>query len=112
MGPSFCATRGRTISDAPATWPQDRGTSLRSWDRWPGGGSCCQKLDRRFTGGVRVAANVINGDTRADLLVAASTGTLDQVQAFENVTPGELMNFFADDPLFFGSGAFIVGRPQ
>jgi uncharacterized protein GlcG (DUF336 family) len=64
-----------------------------------------------FTGGVRVAAGDVNGDTHADIIVAAGTSGGPHVRVFDGVTgaqlPGAIGSFFAYNPGFTG-GVFVA----
>jgi hypothetical protein len=69
-------------------------------------------FDESFRGGVRVASSDLNGDRRADLVLASGPGVLPQasgsvVRTFNGQTLKELDNFYPFDPLF--SGGVYVG---
>ncbi|MFN4260382.1 MAG: S8 family serine peptidase [Gemmataceae bacterium] len=62
-----------------------------------------------FTGGVRVAGGDLNGDGRADIVVAAGPGGGPHVRAFSGANLALLHNFFAYSPLFSGGVHVAVG---
>ena len=64
--------------------------------------------DAAFTGGVRVAAGVVNGDGRADIVTGAGPGAAGgQVKVFDGRTGGSLRSFFAYDTAFIG-GVYVA----
>src|SRR5262249_29990841 len=62
-----------------------------------------------FKGGVRVAAADVNGDGKADIIVAAGKGGGPQVQVYDGATLALIRNFFAFAPTF-GGGVFVAAR--
>lgn len=62
-----------------------------------------------FTGGVNVAAGDVNGDGRADLIVAAGPGGGPHVKVFDGITLTEVRSFYAYSPLFTGGVSVAVG---
>jgi hypothetical protein len=64
-----------------------------------------------FTGGVRVAAGDVNGDGRADIIVAAGPGAGPHVKVFNtSVDGGTLLNFAPYDSSFLG-GVYVGFGP-
>src|SRR5581483_10130345 len=68
-------------------------------------------FDEAFRGGVRVASSDLNGDRKADLVLASGPGILPQAQGsvvrtFNGQTLKELDNFYPFDPHFAG-GVYV-----
>jgi len=59
-----------------------------------------------FTGGVRVGAEQLNGDGRADILTGAGPGGGPHVEAFSGGNLDLLQSYFAYDPTFMG-GVYV-----
>jgi hypothetical protein len=59
-----------------------------------------------FTGGVRVAAGDVNGDSLDDIITAAGPGGNGHVKAFNGTSSAEIASFFAYGPSFTG-GVFV-----
>jgi serralysin len=59
-----------------------------------------------FFGGVRVAANDLNGDGRDDIITGAGPGGGPHVRAFDGQTLAQLDSFFAYSAFFTG-GVFV-----
>ena len=64
--------------------------------------------DPAFTGGVRVATANIDGDGRADLVIAPGAGGTSRLHAFRGATGAEITNF-KPYPAAFEGGVFIGG---
>jgi uncharacterized repeat protein (TIGR01451 family) len=62
----------------------------------------------QFLGGVRVAAGDVNGDGRADIIVAAGRGGGPQVQVYDGATFNALFNFYCFNTPFFTGGLFVA----
>jgi hypothetical protein len=62
-----------------------------------------------FVGGVRVAAGDVNGDGRADIIVAAGPGGGPQVRVFSGLDLSELANFYAYPDAFTGGVTVAAG---
>jgi len=60
-----------------------------------------------FSGGVRVAADDINGDGMADIIVGAGPGALPQITVFSGADLSVLLSFFAF-PGSFAGGVFVA----
>jgi hypothetical protein len=61
-----------------------------------------------FKGGVRVAAGDVNGDGKADIIVAAGKGGGPQVQVYDGATMSVIANFYAFGVPSFGGGVFVA----
>jgi len=62
-----------------------------------------------FTGGVNVAAGDVNGDGRADLVVAAGPGGGPHVKVFDGLSGAEIASFYAYNAAFSGGVSVAVG---
>ena len=62
-----------------------------------------------FVGGVRVAAGDVNGDGRADIIVAAGPGGGPQVRVLSGLDLSELANFYAYPAEFTGGVTVAAG---
>lgn len=62
-----------------------------------------------FMGGVRVASGDVNGDGRADIIVATGPGGGPHIKVFDGVTGAELRSFFAYDVSFTGGVSVAAG---
>ena len=76
-----------------------RGSLLMSFGAFPG----------FFRGGVFVAAGDVNGDGRADIIVALDNGALPLVRVFDGNTGNLLRSFFAYEPTFIGGVRVAAG---
>ena len=76
-----------------------RGSLLLSFNAYPG----------FFRGGVFVAAGDVNGDGRADIIVAPDTGVPGVVRVFDASTGDLLKSFFAYSPTFTGGVRVAAG---
>src|SRR5206468_1327213 len=62
--------------------------------------------DPTFGGGVRVAADDLNGDGRADVITGAGPGGGPHVKVYDGSSGVQLRSFFAYDPTFLG-GVYV-----
>lgn len=66
-------------------------------------------FDPAFKGGVNVAAGDVNGDGRADVIVAAGPGGGPQVKVFDGATGAQTRSFLAFEPAFGGGVRVAAG---
>jgi hypothetical protein len=80
----------------------------------PGGAGSFYAFLAAFTGGVRVAAVDVNGDSIPDIIAGAGPGGGPHVRIFDGATgaqlPGPLGSFFAFDARFPGGVFVAIGR--
>jgi hypothetical protein len=83
---------------AVCVWSGKDGSLLNSFYALPSG----------FTGGVRVGAGDVNGDSKADVIAGAGPGALPQVSVFSGAGLAVLQSFWAF-PTSFRGGVYVAG---
>ena len=103
---------GATVAAAPILTGTDTGpvANVRSFE---GSSSTPQAnftpYGPSFTGGVRVAAGDVNGDTFIDIITGPGPGGGPHVKVFDGQTLGEVSSFFVYDPSFSGGVNVAAG---